>query len=588
MCLSFVSTIIPIHSDAYAADFEYPVKAYIESFERYVHNMHITVKFNKLEQRCIMYAAIFTSRGYMRSINKYVLQAGSADITIILNEPNIASNDELKLFFFDNKNMIKPVGKSGTYDVNNGRVIFTNESNSIDYSQSVAIVKSVTTVTLDDSETIAKKVSYYAAGSYDVASIIVVDDSKISRSNYSTFFQVVPGAFMVFTDNDEGTAIAYEVLAIANTATTKTSNAYTLNVLAIKDYVTGNGDGNGIIGGYIDTWKAVNSKKVITANVVDAYGKGAVTGTNELIIIAGINGYTFHNRTSSKIDVISGDWAATTVDVKNGTDVTYFLAFTFNRYVTDFITFSTRKTAGVQTPSNFEYSNGDVSAATAQISASTPIYFINSVGDVNDAGGNAVKNISYIKAGETEVKTIKTDYDEEIPLLATLKSGDIIKFAGNPVSVMLPIYVENEEGNRVLTADTGEYVAGYENNWIKKDSSNAKKDNYYQVVQGTIYSSGEDDDTISIIPGFYGDANFNAMDYTAFKVDDKTVVYKYNTKAEAFEVSDFGAFRNYEDVGEADPANATQALTFVVEEKVVAIYIIADILTTDDIIQANQ
>ncbi|MBO5370454.1 MAG: hypothetical protein J6B23_07265, partial [Clostridia bacterium] len=221
------------------------------------------------------------------------------------------------------------------------------------------------------------------------------------------------------------------------------------------------------------------------------------------------------------------------------------------------------------------YYQSTVQAATASISASTPIYFINSVGDVNDAGGNAVKNITYIKAGETEVKTIKTDYEEEIPLLSTLKSGDIVKFAGNPIATMLPIYVEDENGDRVLTEDTGSYVAGYENNWITRNYSASKKD-YYQVVKGTVYSSGGDEDFISVIPGFHDDQNFNASDYKAFKVDSNTKVYKYNTKAEAFEVSDLSAIRNYEDVGEADPANATQALTFVVEEKVVAVYIIGE------------
>lgn len=215
------------------------------------------------------------------------------------------------------------------------------------------------------------------------------------------------------------------------------------------------------------------------------------------------------------------------------------------------------------------------SAVTAQISASTPVYFINSVGDVNDANGNSVKNITYIKAGETEAKTIKTDFDEEIPFISSLKSGDIVKFAGNPISTLLPVYTVNEEGNGVLTEDTGSYVAGYENNWITRNYSASKKD-YFQAIKGTIFSASVEDKVIRMIPGFYDDANFNGSDYTAFAINDDTVYYKYNAKAEAFETTTIEEIRAYEEFADVDASNATQALTIIVDEKVIAVYIIGE------------
>ena len=201
-------------------------------------------------------------------------------------------------------------------------VILVDAGSLVDYTQRVAIAQSVTTIMLDDRATVAKKVYYYTAGNSDIASIIIADDEDISTPEGGSYYDdVVPGAFFMFTDDGEGTASAY---------------------------TEGNNGDNGIIGGYIESWKNRSGKKVISANVVDAYGKGLAEGNQEITIGSGINGYTFVNRTASKLSITVGDWAASTVDVKNAEkeEVTYFLAFTVDGDIVDFITFSTRKAEG--------------------------------------------------------------------------------------------------------------------------------------------------------------------------------------------------------------------------------------------------
>jgi hypothetical protein len=59
-------------------------------------------------------------------------------------------------------------------------VIITKGGSLIDYSQNVAIVASVTDVTVDDASTNAKKVTYYTAEDDEAKSIIVVDDEDVS------------------------------------------------------------------------------------------------------------------------------------------------------------------------------------------------------------------------------------------------------------------------------------------------------------------------------------------------------------------------------------------------------------------------
>ena len=80
----------------------------------------------------------------------------------------------------------------------------------------------------------------------------------------------------------------------------------------------------------------------------DKFGKA--TDVSELIVANDANAYTYYNRTASKISIIPGDWAAvSSVDILFDSDgdgyddATFFLAFTVDGDVTDFVTFSTRR-----------------------------------------------------------------------------------------------------------------------------------------------------------------------------------------------------------------------------------------------------
>lgn len=231
-------------------------------------------------------------------------------------------------------------------------VVITNGGNLVDYSQNVAIVAGVTDITVDDASTNAKKITYYSNEEEDAKTIIVVDDEDISvPENGENYDDIAVGAIMMFTDNGEGTASAYTILATANNSTSASTDAYTINEAAMEKYLAGaNDDENGIIGGYINTWTSRNGGKVLDVVVKDNKGAtdiASAAASADLVINNTVNAYTYYNRTSSKVDVKVGDWAAvSSVDVYDADkgDATFFLAFMTEGDVVDFITFSTRKT----------------------------------------------------------------------------------------------------------------------------------------------------------------------------------------------------------------------------------------------------
>lgn len=202
----------------------------------------------------------------------------------------------------------------------------------------------------------------------------------------------------------------------------------------------------------------------------------------------------------------------------------------------------------------------------ATIGAATPVYFINSVGDVRDDDGNIVKNITYIKAGTTEEKTIKTDYDVNLEIFDTLKSGDIVKFAGNPITAMLPVYVDGK-----LSNSTGSNVNGNEN-FISKDYTSTK--GYYQVITGTVYSLNVDENTLRVIPAFVDDEDFREDAYEAFNTTSSTVYYKYNTKTDAFETTTADEVKTYEEFADADVSQASTTVAIIMDKKVIAVYVL--------------
>ncbi len=235
----------------------------------------------------------------------------------------------------------------GKYDC----VIITSAKPRLYYSNNIAFTTEIWDIVYEE-DAYAKEITYCTDGSSEPKTIIIVDDQDVSmpkgedtRGIYENLFGAIElGTIMMYDDNGEGVAEEYTILATANSATSADSPAYYLNNAALSQYVECGK--NGLIGGYIKSWTFNDGYKIINAEIVDAVGNGVATGECELIVSNEVNSYTYYNRTSSKINIIPGDWAAVeSIDVADydSGQATYFLAFTVDGDVKDFITFSTRK-----------------------------------------------------------------------------------------------------------------------------------------------------------------------------------------------------------------------------------------------------
>ncbi len=221
------------------------------------------------------------------------------------------------------------------------------------------------------------------------------------------------------------------------------------------------------------------------------------------------------------------------------------------------------------------------SNSTPSFNASTPVYLVQEITDKNNEDGQPTKNISYYKAGSSEVEEkLVANETAVLDKVEDINPGDLIKFVveDGEIADIRKVYVDNE-----LSDETGSF---------KKDGRHIHKSSdgnadYYQVILGTVRSIEVDGtvNSISIIPSLATDDDFDTVkdSYIPFTKSalTGTAYYKY-TEKDGFKVADVGEIKAYSDYEDADEdgtfakKTASRVLTIVVDKKIVAVYILGE------------
>lgn len=209
--------------------------------------------------------------------------------------------------------------------------------------------------------------------------------------------------------------------------------------------------------------------------------------------------------------------------------------------------------------------------SSTKINTGTPVSFIESVSQYTHEGSETYK-IAYYQPGSADVKEAVVDPDKSdiMDKVSKLQPGDVIKFAtdSNLITNVQTVYYEG-----ALTAETGSVQNGNPNH-IRRDDTTGDK--YYQAIRGTIYDLDEEASpkTIDTIPYFVGDEKFNAEGIQTIEMGSNVTYFKYNTKTKKFETTSSGEIKKYADFADSNPEEATQAIVFSNNKRVVAVYIL--------------
>ena len=255
---------------------------------------------------------------------------------------NLTGNKETSAFVTNASSLVDGNTYTGYYVTNDDLevdcLIITVGAASIDFTQDLAIVTSVTTTKVNEED--AKKVRYYVSGEDELKELIIMDDSTVSEPINCSISAVKVGAIMMFTADGDNVASAYTVLAntLFEGADETDSSAQPYSVGSVAAEITSAGsplytEDVSFAFGYIDDKAKVSKGTKIT----DGLG-------NDYVILGSTNTYTIKDDDSSKARVYVGDWAAlASVDTKVGHadgKANYFIAKIVDDKVADFITFS--------------------------------------------------------------------------------------------------------------------------------------------------------------------------------------------------------------------------------------------------------
>ncbi|MBQ4631062.1 MAG: S-layer homology domain-containing protein [Clostridia bacterium] len=218
------------------------------------------------------------------------------------------------------------------------------------------------------------------------------------------------------------------------------------------------------------------------------------------------------------------------------------------------------------------------SSSTPSIYGQTPVYLVQDITEKNNAEGQPTKNIVYIKAGsETEEEKLVANETAVLDKVDDIQIGDLIKFVTEDGEIcdIKKVYSTNEAE---LYNETGSWkVNGH---YITKAYSTSSSD-LYEAIYGAVISADIDENTISIVPALTSDEDFDASAYDTINITDSTVFYKY-TEKNGFEVSSIGeidgkGYSDFEDSGEdVAKENAANIVTIIMDDKVVAVYILGE------------
>jgi len=298
----------------------------------------------------LAYDAYETNKEYNAGTGKLFGKSVEADAVLF----NIDVTSENSLFVASPASLIDDNQYSGyAFKAANGKeydcFIITDGGSEIDYTQDLAIVAGVSTTTVDSND--AKKVRYYVSGEDEVKELVIMLDRDVSApivadsagneyidASTATYDAVKPGAIMMFSDNGNGVASAYTVLANANW---KPVNSAAASITGINNNIIDviNSDGNNletdIVFGYIKDYERGNNGINVTLTTAG--------GDKEYLVERTTNTYTIDNA-KDKNKIYVGDWREAEVDKADVVAgcANFYVAKIVDDTLVDFISFSAK------------------------------------------------------------------------------------------------------------------------------------------------------------------------------------------------------------------------------------------------------
>ena len=217
-------------------------------------------------------------------------------------------------------------------------LVITYGGSMIDVTQPLAIISSVSDTKVNEED--ALKVKYFTAAEDTERTITIFKENDLSSAEWGTKIDNISvGDAMMFTDDGNGTAVAY---AIVVNATATSDGLPVINSAAqAKIFAESDEDIEIVEGYYYATTEANNGTGIRSLTIADSTKEA-----DRIIINGATNNYTVVNAKGSKyVRVYSDEWdAVEDVDSASVDDdkANYFFAVKNRNSITDFVMFSHR------------------------------------------------------------------------------------------------------------------------------------------------------------------------------------------------------------------------------------------------------
>lgn len=271
---------------------------------------------NQIKEICDFNATSFSDKEYNKDAQ--VLAVDIEDKAVVFN---VSATKSENYYATDISALVDEGKYSGYYltnaDDENDCLVILEGVSLIDYAQDLAIIASVTDITLEEGTVDAKKIRYYIGEEDTLHTLIVVEDEDTTETIDCDYDDIAEGSVFMFAEGANDVATAITVIASLNE-----DYEYVINETAIANICDADDDNDFIIG-TIDSIGTVSSgKKIVTED-------GAT-----IVVKPSTNAYTYQNRNGKTI-IHVGDWRANDVDEGMGY---VYIARIYNGSVKDIIT----------------------------------------------------------------------------------------------------------------------------------------------------------------------------------------------------------------------------------------------------------
>lgn len=271
---------------------------------------------NQIKEICDFNGTSFIDKEYNKDAQ--VLGADIEDKAVVFN---ISAAKAENYYATDISALVDEGKYTGYYltneDDENDCLVILEGVSLIDYTQDLAIIASVTDITLEEGTVDAKKVRYYVGEEDILYTLVIVEDEDTTETIDCDYDDITEGSVFMFAEGANDVATAVTVIASLNE-----DYEYVINETAIANICDADDDNDFIIG-TIDSIDTVSSgKKIVTED-------GAT-----IVVKSSTNAYTYQNRNGKTI-IHVGDWRANDVDEGMGY---VYIARIYNGSVKDIIT----------------------------------------------------------------------------------------------------------------------------------------------------------------------------------------------------------------------------------------------------------